>query len=147
MGKAEKSFQAYFLKVTKDLELNYYRTSLSNGTGYPDITAFHGVRHSVIELKDLILGKRGDKKLRQLFEDSQPPWYLDYLRKGGKRLFIAFRIREHDESGRRYGLLHVDREIVMMLMENCLYYHSLLKNGCPYKEFKTLKELIEEIEK
>ena len=143
MAKQEKSFQNYFTKLAKPL--NYHRTSLSNGSGFPDITGFHGDRHSLVELKDLVLGKRGDRLLKQDFEPSQPPWYADYLKKGGTRLFVAFRIREWDESGKRYGLLKMTTPVLMKLINNELKYTDLNCDDT-YHEYVHCKDMIEEIE-
>lgn len=138
----ERSFQNYFMSIAKPL--NYYRTSLTSGSGYPDITAFHGERHSLIELKDIVLGKRGDKKLAGVFQPSQIPWYLNYFACGGCRLFVAFRITNADATNKRYGLWKLTKDDVLAIDE---YYYSKLLEIDSYREYKTLKELIEDIEK
>jgi len=140
--KNEKSFQNYFMKIAKPL--NFYRTSLSTGSGFPDTLGIHGSRHSFVELKDLILGKKGERKLRQYFEDSQPPWYIEYFRRGGKRLFVAMRIR--NEEKKWYGLIQLTPELVMKLVANDLKYTDL-KESCHYKEYHSCKDMVEHIEK
>ena len=142
MGKSEKQFQNYFMKIAK--LYNFYRTSILNGSGYPDVTAFHGERHSLIELKDLVLGKRGDRKLRGLFEETQPPWYIQYFLQGGKRLFVVWRVTEHDGSGKRYGVWKLTKVDTIQLSRNLLYYKGLINKQ--YIECSTVKKLIEIIE-
>jgi len=143
MNKNEKSFQNYFMSIARPL--NYYRISLVNGAGFPDIVGFHGEQHSLVELKDLILGKRGDRLLKQYFESTQPPWYLDYFERGGCRLFVAFKIRDSQDSSKWYGLLQLSKEIVLKLIRNELKY-SDLKNESEYEEYDTCKEMIMDIE-
>ena len=143
MKKNEKSFQNYFMKIAKPM--NYHRTSLTNGGGYPDITGFHGSKHSLVELKDLVLGKKGERKLRQYFEDSQPPWYIEYFRRGGKRLFVAFRIRNSEESSKWYGLLQMTPDLVKRLAANELRYSDIM-NHYQYREYRQCTEMIKEIE-
>lgn len=141
MSKQEKQFQSYFMKIAKPL--NYHRTSLSSGGGFPDIVGFHGEKHSLVELKDLVLGKRGDRKLSGCFEDSQPPWYINYFKNGGSRLFVAFRIRDYDETNKRYGLWQLTKQTVLDL--DTLKY-SDLKEKWKYTEYEMCKEMIEAIE-
>lgn len=126
---SEKSFQSYFLKTVP----HGYRTALLTGGGFPDVLLIHRDRHSLVELKVLELGKRGNKKLKGLFKPTQLPWYANYLSKGGTRLFVVFKI------GSRYGILHVDWGIVRGLEE--LHYSDLEEFN--YKEFETLKGLID----
>lgn len=142
MSKNEKGFQSYFMSLVKDK--NYYRTALTNGTGYPDITADHGDLHSFIELKDIILGKKGDRLLKQCFENSQPPWYIQHIARGGKRLFIVFRIRDWDESNRRYGLWWLTSSSAKALASNEISYSNLCNFA--FKTFRTLKDLIAALE-
>lgn len=143
MSKAEKNFQNYFMKIAKPL--NYYRTSLVNGSGFPDVIGFHGNRYSLVELKDIELGKRGDRKLKQLFQPTQPPWYSEYLAKGGNSLFVAWRVRDWDGSNKRYGLWVLGKSAVAHLINNDITYRDLVRFA--YWEFKTCKKMIEEIEK
>ena len=143
MSKNEKSFQNYFMKIAKPL--NYYRTSLATGSGYPDVTGFHKGRHSLVELKDLELGKRGNKKLRQCFELSQPPWYMTYLRQGGTRLFVAFRIRDAEDR-KWYGLLRMTTCTVRMLAANEYSYRDM-RESPNYKEFTSCKDMINNVSK
>jgi len=141
---SEKSFQNYWMKIGKPL--NHYRIALVNGTGFPDILALHGPKHSLIELKDFALGKRGDKKIAPLFKPSQFPWYIKYFQNGGTRLFVAFRICDHDESNKRYGLWHLTKEQVLHMDD--LYYSDLSGDlGGEYKEYSSCKTMIEDIEK
>ena len=144
MSKDEKSFQTYFMTLAEPL--NYYRTSLTSGSGYPDVTGFHGDKHSLVELKDIVLGKKGDRLLKQFFEITQPPWYLDYLQKGGTRLFVAWRIRDTREK-KWYGLLHLNKDLVMRLARNELRY-SHLKKYCLgyYQEYSTCIDMVKDIE-
>lgn len=137
----EKSFQSYLLSVAKGM--NFHRTALTSGAGFPDITAFHGDKHSLIELKDLVLGKRGDKKIGPMFKDSQPAWYVRYFQEGGSRLFVAFRITDHDGSNKRYGLWQLTKKDVLAL--DTIYYKDLL-NYPLYKEFGACKEMVGEIQ-
>ena len=142
MSKSERAFQAYFMQIAKPM--NYHRIALLSGSGFPDVEGFHGARYSLVELKDLILGKRGDRKLRGLFEASQPPWYIQFFKAGGSRLFIAFRIRDFDESNRRYGLWKPTWDEVMQLGE--LSYSYLKSAASEYQEFPHCKTMIETIE-
>lgn len=144
MSKQEKSFQAYFMKLAKPL--NYHRISLTNGSGFPDVIGFHGDRHSLVELKDLELGVRGDRKLRQFFEDTQPPWYAEYLAEGGKRLFVSFRIR-NAQGAKWYGLWQIEPISLKGLIANVFTYLDMCAVPKYYQEYKTCKEMIEEIEK
>jgi len=142
MPKSERAFQAYFMQIAKPM--NYHRISLTSGSGFPDVAGFHGSRYSLVELKDLILGKRGDRKLRGLFEASQPPWFIQFFKAGGDRLFIAFRIRDFDESNRRYGLWKPTWAEVMDLGN--LSYSYLKDVASGYQEFPICKDMIESIE-
>lgn len=143
MTKDEKAFQNYFMKLAKPL--NYYRTSLTSGGGFPDVLGIHGEYHSFVELKDMILGKTKDHLLKQFFEPSQPPWYMDYFFNGGKRLFVAWRIRSNQESGKWYGLLRLTPELVLSIVKNELKY-SHIKYTDDYEEFDTCIDMIREIE-
>lgn len=139
----EKSFQNYWMKIGKPL--NHYRIALINGTGFPDILALHKGKHSVIELKDFALGKKGDKKLASLFKDSQPPWYINYFKNGGSRLFVAFRITDHDDSNKRYGLWQLCKRDVLNIDQ--LYYSDLTHDAfIQYAEYSSCKEMIMDIE-
>jgi hypothetical protein len=100
---SEKSFQAYFMKSVP----HGYRTALISGSGFPDCLLIHGDRHSLVELKILPIGPSGDKKLKGLFKPTQPPWYIDYLHSGGKRLYVVFKLES------TYGILHVDKSFVL----------------------------------
>lgn len=126
---SEKSLQQYFMKTIP----HGYRTSLTTGGGFPDVLLIHGDRHSLVELKVIELGKRGDKKLKGLFKPTQPPWYANYLVKGGTRLFVVFQI------GKRYGILHVGMLFVRELDD--LMYSDLKRFH--YTEHNILKELID----
>lgn len=126
---SEKALQSYFMKTIP----HGYRISLTTGGGFPDILLIHGPLHSLVELKVIKLGKKGDKKLKGLFKTTQPPWYANYLSKGGTRLFVVFQI------GKRYGILHVDMAFVRELDD--LMYSDL--HRFHYTEHDTLKELID----
>lgn len=144
MGKQEKSFQNYVMKIGRPL--GFYRTSLSTGSGFPDITAFHeNDRYSLIELKDLILGKRGDRLLKQFFEDSQPPWYAEYLQLGRKRLFVAFRVRNSEEASRSYALIQLNMNLVLRLSNNVLKF-SDLKHEYGYEEYDKCIDMLKAVE-
>jgi hypothetical protein len=140
-SRNEKQFQNYFMKIAKPL--NFYRTSLVNGSGFPDVVGFHGERYSLVELKDLELGKRGNKKLKQCFQPTQPPWYMDYFARGGKRLFVAWRVRHEDKKW--YGLWHLQEPEVKALIRNELYFSDLNDNPF-YTHYDNCKQMIEEIE-
>ena len=120
----EKNFQAYFMTQVP----HGYRTSLISGGGFPDSLLIHGNQHSFVELKVLYVGKSGDKKLKSSFKPTQPPWYAEYLTKGGKRLFVLFRLNEG------YGLLHVDMGFVRAIPE--VTYKGL--GAFQYTEYETL---------
>ena len=137
----EKSFQNNFMKHGKPL--NYYRIALINGTGFPDILGIHGPSHSLIELKYLVLGKRGDKKIRPLFKDSQPPFYINYFMNGGTRLFVAFQIHDWDESNKRYGLWQLRKQDVLNMDE--IRYSDLKEGVFLYTEYSSCKDMIEQI--
>jgi len=126
---SEKSFQSYFMRTIR----HGYRISLTTGGGFPDVLLIHGSLHSLVELKVLELGKQGDKKLSGLFKPTQPPWYMDYLSKGGQRLYVVLKL----ESG--YGVIMVTMDFVRQL--DLLYYSDLPK--FLYTEHKTLKELVD----
>ena len=140
MSKNEKQFQNYFMKVAKPF--NFHRTAILNGSGYPDVTAFHGERHSLIELKDLVLGKRGDRKLIGLFEKSQTPFYVSYFQHGGKRLFVAWRVTDWNGSNKRYGVWKLNMHDAMGLSGR--YYKDLSSRN--YREFSNCTEMIKAIE-
>ena len=130
MATSEKSFQAYFMKTVP----HGYRTSLVNGSGFPDLIMFHGPNnYSLIELKMLLVGPSGNKKLKSLFKQSQGPWYYNYLSKGGDRLFVCFQLNKG------YGLLKVTKAFVHAL--DHIKYQEM-KEMDTYREFSTLKELI-----
>jgi len=137
----EKSFQNNFMKYGKPL--NYYRIALINGTGFPDILGIHGPSHSLVELKFMVLGKRGDKKIRPLFKDSQIPWYLNYFMNGGTRLFAAFQIHDWDESNKRYGLWQLRKQDVLNMDE--IRYSDLKEGVFLYTEYSSCKDMIEQI--
>lgn len=137
----EKKFQNAFMKIAKPL--NYHRTALVNGSGYPDITGFHGEKHSLVEAKFMVLGKRGDHKIRPLFKDSQPSWYVKYFMNGGTRLFVAIKITDWDESNVRYGLWQLTKEQVLYMDD---LYYSELRTSADYKEYSSCKEMIMDIE-
>ena len=129
---SEKSFQAYFMKVVE----HGYRTSVLGSAGFPDCLLIHGDRHSLVELKLLEVGPSGNKKLKGLFKPSQPPWYMNYIAKGGTRLFVVFKLNKG------YSLLHVNIRFVRNLDE--LNYSDL---PCFwYTEYQNLKDLIKELE-
>lgn len=111
-----------------------YRTGI--GAGFPDCVLIRGDRHSLVELKLLEVGPTGDKKLSGLFKAAQPPWYMGYLSKGGTRLFVVFKLNKG------YGLLHVSEEFVRHL--GTARYSQLPQFD--YREFKTLKNVLEALE-
>lgn len=125
---SEKSFQAYFMKQVP----HGYRTSLTTGGGFPDVLLIHADQHSLVELKILPIGPSGDRKLKSLFKKTQPPWYLNYLHKGGTQLYILFKLEK------KYGLLHVDPLFVRVIDE--VRYSNLPEYD--YMEYDNLKELI-----
>lgn len=134
----EKSFQSYFLSKS-----NAYRTSLTNGSGFPDCIACckDGLRVNFVELKVLRVGVSGDKKLRGLFEDTQIPWYAEHvIKKGCKNLYVLFSLNKG------YGLLKVNKHFIMDI--NDLYYSVIKRasNTYQYKEYKFLKEVIRILE-
>ena len=129
---SEMSFKAYFMKAVE----HGYRTALVTGSGFPDCLLIHGDRHSFVELKLLKVGPSRDKKLKGLFKKTQPPWYMNYLSKGGKRLFVLFKLNKG------YGLLHVNMGFVRDI--DTLKYSDLLRYPYPYiyAEYPSLKKLI-----
>lgn len=126
---SEANFQSYFLSQVR----HGYRTALITGGGFPDCLLIHGGLHSFVELKLLPIGPSGDRKLRSLFKKTQPPWYAEYLAKGGECLYVLFRL----EKG--YGLLHVTMEFVRAI--EVVRYRELSERY-KYTEYDTLKELI-----
>ena len=128
----EKSFQTYFMKILP----HGYRTSLVNGSGFPDILAIRREEHFLIELKMLHIGVSGNKKLKGLFQPTQIPWYYRYLKEGGTRLYVMFRLEDN------YGLLHVSKEFCKNI--NTLKYLDMVKDWANYTEYKSLKELVDE---
>lgn len=127
---SEKQFQSYFMKNIP----HGYRTALTSGGGFPDVLAVQGERHSLIELKRLEIGPSGDKKVSTVFEPTQKPWYAEYLHKGGKRLFVVFKLNDG------YGVLHVDKDVIRDF--DHIQYRDLWKYR--YAEYKVLGELIRE---
>ena len=119
----------YFMKQVR----HGYRTALISGGGFPDCLLINGTDHSFIELKILPIGPSGDRKLRSLFKKTQPPWYAEYLAKGGCRLYVLFRL----EKG--YGILRVTKEFVRDI--EVVRYRGLSERY-EYAEYDTLKELI-----
>lgn len=91
-------------------------------------------KHYLVELKFLTLGVKGDKKLFGIFKRTQPPWYMDYLVKGGTNLFVLFQVEN------RYGLLHVDKGFIRDFPT--VKYSDLKKYA--YTEYPTLKGLIDD---
>jgi len=140
---SEKAFQNYFMSVGK--ALNYHRTSLINGNGYPDITGFHGAKHSLVELKYVELGKKGNKKIRPLFKSSQPPWYIEYFKNGGNRLFVAFKIVDFGGDNKRYALWQLRKQDILD-MDDLMYKDLSHDPGFVYKEYTSCKVMIEEIQ-
>lgn len=129
---SEKSFQSYLLKQVP----HGYRTALTTGGGFPDCLLIHGDRHSLVELKVLEIGPSGNKKLSGLFKKTQPPWYWQYLAKGGTRLFVVFRIGGTHDA---YGILQVSYDFLRGL-DTMTYLN--MKNCPTYREYENLKELI-----
>ena len=130
---SEKSYQAYFMKLIP----HGYRTSLTSGSGFPDLIMFHeDCGYSLVELKLLLVGPSGNKKLKNTFQLSQPSWYTVYIHKGGDRLFIAFKLNKG------FGLLKVTKDFLNNL--NTLTYKDMLHLKS-YTEYPHLKQLIEGI--
>ena len=127
----EKSFQSYFMKKVP----HGYRTALIQGGGFPDCLLIHGKEHSLVELKILTIGPSGNKKLWSLFKPSQIPWYLGYLKNGGQRLYVLFKLTD------KYGILKVDKEFC--LNATTVKYSDICQSY-DYKEYKHLTELINE---
>lgn len=127
---SEKQFQSYFMKNMP----HGYRTSLISGGGFPDVLAIQGERHALIELKLLEVGPSGNKKVATVFKPTQRPWYAEYLHKGGRRLFVVFKLNEG------YGVLHVDTDFIRDF--DTVTYKDLWKYR--YAEYKVLGELINE---
>ena len=128
---SEKSFQSYVMKILP----HAYRTSLVNGSGFPDILAIRDKEHFLIELKMLHIGPSGNKKLKGIFQPTQIPWYYRYLKEGGTRLYVMFRLEDN------YGLLHVSKEFCRNIST---YKYLDMYVSSRYKEYKTLKELVDE---
>ena len=143
MSKNERSFQNYFMTLARPL--NFYRTALATGSGYPDITGFHGDSHSLVELKDIELGPTGNKLMKQMFQKTQPRWYMEYLSKGGKRLFIAFRIRDNQDR-KYYGLWHPSIFEIKELAANNLTFKDVCASEY-YRQYLVCVDMIEEIER
>lgn len=123
----EQSFQAYFLRTVP----HGYRTSLVAGGGFPDVLLIHGELHSLVELK-IMKGK--NRLIKNLFKPTQPPWYVNYLSKGGKRLFVLFK------KGSKYALLRIDNALMKEFFT--LKYSDLPR--FIYREYSTLIGLIHE---
>jgi hypothetical protein len=132
----EKKFQNYFMKL-----VNGYRTALVTGGGFPDTLLILEEKHFLVELKVLKIGPSGDKMLRGCYTEAQMPWHLDYLQnKKGKSLYTVFKIIEVSQDSIKYGVVLEDEEYCMAVL-NSLKYKGL--RDFMYKEYKTLKELIE----
>lgn len=127
MGKAEKEFQRYFMKKAGHVH------RASTEAGEPDTQIVDGLKTYRIELKIMKVGVSGNMKIKPLFKPSQIPWYLDFISKGGKGLYVAFRLNKG------YGLLEVTKDFCTHL--NDIYYKHL-KEHYSYTEFKTLDELL-----
>jgi hypothetical protein len=132
---SEQAFQNYLLSVVD----HGYRTALINGGGFPDVLLIHCNLHSFVEVKDMSIGPSGDRKLHGLFKKTQPPWYAEYLSKGGERLYVVFKVT-HSDGAKRYGILHVTMDFVRGLPEA---KYSDLFTEYRYLEYPTLKELID----
>ena len=134
---AESRFQSYFLKLVP----HGYRTALITGSGFPDCLVVQGDTTNFVEVKILDIGPSGDRAIRTVFKKSQPPWYAEYLHKGGDQLFVLFKLPKG------YGLLHVNKAFIDDLPT---LKYSQLKEGSlsgkyRYSQiYKTLKELIDD---
>ena len=126
---SETNFQAYFLSQVR----HGYRTALISCGGFPDCLLIHGNEHSFVELKLLPIGPSGDRKLRPVFKKTQPPWYAEYLAKGGEQLYVVFRLEK------KYGILHMDMNFIRAI--EVVRYRELSERYF-YEEFDTLKVLI-----
>lgn len=131
---SEKMFQNYFIKTCN----HAYRTSLTSGSGFPDCIVMGKDGYArFVELKELKLGKKGDKKLGSTFQLTQPSWYVKFLVNKGKNLFVAFQI------DKAYGLLKVTKDFAMSV--DALYYSDMKKMD-EYQEFDKIKDLVKELE-
>ena len=127
---SEKTFQNYFMKILP----HGYRTSLVNGGGFPDALLIRREEHFLVELKLLNIGPSGNKLLRGLYKPSQLPWHLEYLNKGGLRIYTMFKLEG------KYGIIHEDMQYVKDVVAGLKYLD--MKNCQLYSEYKSLKELI-----
>ena len=130
----EKSFQTYFMKILP----HGYRTSLVNGSGFPDCLLIRGAEHFVVELKMLKIGPSGNKMLRGLYKPSQLPWHLDYLHKGGTRIYTIFKLDD------KYGIVHEGMQYVKGTVEGLRYLDLVKSSKYDYREYRYLKELVDD---
>ena len=130
----EASFQSYFLKAVP----HGYRTALTTGGGFPDVLLIHGDRHSLVELKILNIGPSGNKKIAPLFKRTQPPWYWNYLSKGGTRLFVLIRLGGTHDG---YGLIHIGEDFLRAL--DTITYRDLRSGFFKYEESAHLRRLLD----
>jgi len=130
----EKTFQTYFMKLLP----HGYRTSLVNGSGFPDCLAIRREEHFMVELKMLNIGPSGNKMLRGLYKPSQLPWHLDYLYKGGTRLYTIFKL-----DG-KYGIIHENMGYIKDVVAGLKYLDMWnIPSPYTYREYKSLKELVD----
>lgn len=131
---SEKQFQDHFMKNCN----HAYRTALTSGSGFPDCVVIGRDGYArFVELKILVLGKRGDKKLGNTFQLTQPAWFVKFLANKGKNLFVAFQI------DKTYGLLRVTKDFAMSV--DALYYSDMKKMD-EYTEYPHVKDMIKELE-
>lgn len=131
---SEKNFQSYFFRTVP----HGYRTALTTGGGFPDGILIHGDRHSMVELKIIEIGPSGNKKIKGLFKKTQPPWYWQYLAKGGTRLYVVFRIGGLKDA---YGVLRVTNDFLRSI--DTIDYKGLCQMP-EYTEHDNLTDLLKE---
>ena len=128
---SEKTLQNYFMKLLP----HGYRTSLVNGGGFPDVLIIREEKHALIELKVLKLGPTGNKMIRGLYKKSQMPWHMQYFNRKGLELYTVFKLSNS------YGVIKESKEYVRAVVKGLTY--KQMKEEYDYKEYKTLKEVVD----
>ena len=114
-----------------------YKADLKRQATFSEILLIHGEKHSLIDLKVFSPKRKKSHTIAAMFKDHECQWYLDYLRDGGKRLFVAFAI----DDG--YGFMKVTRDFIFDI--EWMTYYDLQKKK-DYNEFASVDKLVKGIQ-
>lgn len=112
---AEKTFEKGLIKK---LSMNHFfvrKMAVLSAPGFPDLYIERNENQILLELKEF----EKDKKVKDYFTDMQIPFYIDYIDKGGKRLFVIFK------EGNKYYLYDV---FTIVRFKDLKY--SVIRNKC-----------------